>query len=427
VRDEKKGGADFIKVYTLLSRDSYLAIVDEAKKQGLPVAGHVPDAVSLSEASYVGHRTVEHLTGVLLAASSREEEFRRHLVPALAAEQPDAATRAVSRQDASAILASFDSHKAEALYDTLAKNHTTQVPTMVVNRAMAYLNDPEFRRDDRLKYITKVMRRTWDPTTDFRIRTRTADDWAQARANYKKHLEIVSQMHNHGVKILAGTDTTNPYCFPGFSLHDELALLVEAGLSPAAALRTATTEPAAYLGITKTLGTVQAGKAADLVLLDANPLQDIHNTTKIAVVVRDGRVFERASLDQMLREVERIANLPSIHETIAPIIQQRSVQAAVQEYRRLKREAPQQYEFEESELNELGYELLKDKRVDDAIEIFKLNVETFPAASNAYDSLAEAYMIAGNRELAIRNYERSLKLDPRNTNAIAQLRKLRGN
>jgi imidazolonepropionase-like amidohydrolase len=424
VRTEVKNGADFIKVYALLSRDSFMAIMNEAHRLGVPVAGHVPDAVSLFDASHAGQRTVEHLSGVLLAASSREAEFRDRLLKAESSENPDAAGRAVLRQDAAAVLASFDARKAASLYDVLAKNHTTQVPTLVVNRAMAYLNDAAFRRDDRLKYMPRAMRAQWDPTTDFRLRTRTDADWAQARATYGTMAGIVADMHRHGVRLLAGTDTTNPYTFPGFSLHDELALLVEAGLTPLDALRTATSEPAAFLGRSKTLGTIAPGRTADMVLLDGNPLEDIHNTSKIAMVVRDGHVFDRQALDQMLREAERVANLPSIAETLSTMIGERGVEAAVAEYRRLKREAPDRYEFGEDELNGLGYQLLGSKRVADAIEVFKLNVEMFPASGNPYDSLGEAYMIAGQKDLAIRNYQRSLELDRLNTNAVLQLRKL---
>jgi imidazolonepropionase-like amidohydrolase len=424
VRTEVRNGADFIKVYALLSRDSFMAIMNEAHQLAVPVEGHVPDAVSLFDASHAGQRTVEHLSGVLLAASSREAEFRDRLLKAESSENPDAAGRAVLRQDAAAVLASFDARKASSLYDVLAKNHTTQVPTLVVNRAMAYLNDADFRRDDRLKYMPRAMRTQWDPTTDFRLRTRTDADWAQARATYGKMAGIVADMHRHGVQLLAGTDTTNPYTFPGFSLHDELALLVEAGLTPLDALRTATSEPAAFLGRSKTLGTIAPGRTADMVLLDGNPLEDIHNTSKIAAVVRDGHIFDRQALDQMLREAERVANLPSIAETLSTMIGERGVEAAVAEYRRLKREAPDRYEFGEDELNGLGYQLLGSKRVADAIEVFKLNVEMFPASGNPYDSLGEAYMIAGQKDLAIRNYQRSLELDRLNTNAVLQLRKL---
>jgi adenine deaminase len=110
-----------------------------------------------------------------------------------------------------------------------------------------------------------------------------------------------------GVKLLAGTDVPVFVTLPGFDLHRELGLMVEAGLSPAVALRTATLEPARYLGATDSLGTVAAGKLADLVLLDANPLADIHNTTKIRGVVANGRFFDRAALDALLKEVERVA------------------------------------------------------------------------------------------------------------------------
>ena len=128
-----------------------------------------------------------------------------------------------------------------------------------------------------------------------------------ARLVYKKQVELVGMMHQAGVEFLAGTDVQNPYCFPGFSLHDELALLVKAGLTPMEVLQAATRNPARFLGQEKELGTVENGKIADLVLLEANPLEDIRNTTKINSVVLNGRLLERKALDQLLTEVEAAA------------------------------------------------------------------------------------------------------------------------
>jgi cytohesin len=117
-------------------------------------------------------------------------------------------------------------------------------------------------------------------------------------------LKIVGDMKLAGVSLLAGTDTALAYCFPGFALHDELELLVLAGLSPMEALRTATYNPAKYFGQLDSMGTVERGKVADLVLLDANPLQDIRNTQRIAAVVVGGKIFQRAALQKMLAQVE---------------------------------------------------------------------------------------------------------------------------
>ena len=115
-------------------------------------------------------------------------------------------------------------------------------------------------------------------------------------------------MRRAGVRILAGTDLGNPYVYPGFSLHDELALLVQAGLTPLEALQTATINPAKFFGKEKELGTIEKGKLADLVLLDANPLEDINNTRKINAVVLNGRLLDRAALDKLLADVEAAAN-----------------------------------------------------------------------------------------------------------------------
>ena len=118
-------------------------------------------------------------------------------------------------------------------------------------------------------------------------------------------------MYRSGVDILAGTDTLNPYILPGFSLHDELELFVKAGLTPMAALQTATLKPTQYLGLSNSLGTVEPGKIADLVLLDANPLEQIGNTQKIAAVVVNGRFIGKTNLQQLLTQAEQTANTQS--------------------------------------------------------------------------------------------------------------------
>jgi len=145
------------------------------------------------------------------------------------------------------------------------------------------------------------VRQRWERREESRSGNRNApSNDALAKTIYSRYLELVGAMNRAGIPILAGTDTGNPYCFPGFSLHDELALLVKAGLTASEALRTATINPARYLGFEDRLGTVEKGKFADLVLLDASPLDDIHSTQRIAAVVQSGRLLDRKALDKML-------------------------------------------------------------------------------------------------------------------------------
>jgi tetratricopeptide (TPR) repeat protein len=266
----------------------------------------------------------------------------------------------------------------------------------------------------------------WLPKNDFRLSTKGPTDYAMDRRVFRKQLEVVGAMQRAGIRMIAGTDVFNPFAFPGFSLHDELALLVEAGLTPMEALQTATVNAAAYLGQSAATGTIEPGKAADLVLLDANPIENIANTKRISAVVAGGRLLEHRELDALLTEAERIANLKSISEALFRTIESKGIEAAVAQYRDLKQREPNAYDFSEDELNRLGYGLLKAKKIDEAIEIFRLNTEMFPRSGNAFDSLGEAYMIKGDRERAIENYKRSLELDPRNANAVAMLKKLGG-
>jgi imidazolonepropionase-like amidohydrolase len=299
----KKSGADFVKVYSLLPRNIYLAIADEAKKEGIPFVGHVPEYVSAADASDAGQKSMEHLFGVLITCSTRETELRQKVLDAVAAH--DRRAFAVARRQA--FLEAVDSYsgdKAQNLFRRFVANGTWQCPTLIYFRGLAFAMDPESVRDERLKYLPASFTADWVP----RPGTRSVEATENLKKIYRKYLELVGQMHRAGVKILAGTDTLGSFCLPGFGLHDELALFVQAGLTPMEALQTATLNPAAFLGKRDSMGTVEVNRMADLVLLDADPLEDIRNTQKINSVVVNGRLLGRKTLDELFAQVELAAN-----------------------------------------------------------------------------------------------------------------------
>lgn len=306
VADLKKQGVDFIKVYNFLSREAFYAIASEVKEQGIPFAGHVPLSVSAAEATDAGQKSIEHLTGILLACSSQEARLRSTIVDSI--RQSNYSAREVNRLIFSAppeeITKTYDEEKAGALFARFANNGIWQVPTLFILKLITFGND-EYRNDVRLKYMPSFIRAGWEQAGT--NRHSKEEDEARKRL-FQKELEIVGAMHRAGAKFLAGTDTPNPYVFPGFSLHDELALLVQAGFTPMEALQTATRNPAEFLGRLDSLGTIEAGKIADLVLLEANPLADIRNTRSIAAVVLRGKLFPMPRLQEMLVEVEAANN-----------------------------------------------------------------------------------------------------------------------
>jgi len=307
VRKTKDEGYDFVKIYNFLPRRVYFAIADEAKKQGLPFVGHVPNSVSAAEASDAGQKSIEHLQGMLLACSAKEEELRKAM--AVARTTPAAADRALLfRRISEQLLEPCDARKAAALFARFRANGTWHVPTFTVLRSNAYLDDPNHTSDPRLKFMPPAVRELWNPRNDFRFDNVTPEDFALEKKLFQRRLELAGDMHRAGVGLLAGTDVLNPYCFPGFSLHDELEWLVKAGLSPMAALQTATRNPARFLDQLNDFGTVEQGKVADLVLLDADPLQDIKNTRRIAAVVAGGRLLDRKTLQKMLADAGGAAN-----------------------------------------------------------------------------------------------------------------------
>lgn len=301
-------GADFIKVQSNLSHDAYFAIADVCRRDHITFVGHVPDRVTAAEASDAGQKSIEHLTGVLRACSSDEPLLIRKQFAA----GPKKGTTGQSRDRELAwqreLLESYSDQRAAALIEKFLLNKTWQVPTLILLRNDAYPTpETDPTRDPRRKYIPLQVLANWGKGTKDRDKGATTQEFALRASLMQASQRIVGKMNTAGVRIMAGTDTTAPFVFPGSSLHEELGLLVRAGLTPMQALQAATKLPAEFLGRLQTQGTIELGKSADLVLLDANPLDEIQNTQKIRAVILRGKLLDRNSLDGLLTKEENFA------------------------------------------------------------------------------------------------------------------------
>jgi len=313
VKQQRERGADFIKVYSRLSRSAYFAIADEANKCGIPFEGHVPESVTAAEASDAGQKSIEHLTGVADGCSREEESILSELQRQEALFRAPRATMAQKIDSGKSIIRlnmrvveTFDEATAQSLFALFLKNRTWQCPTLTLLRAQ--IDDPLLANDPRLKYLSREVRAKWDAGYYKNVPPEPRAAIVKlSRLQFNESVRLVGLMYRAGVPLLAGTDAMNPQCFPGFGIHDELALLVDAGLSPLAALQAATRNAAEFMGQLGRRGTIEVGKTADLVLLDKDPLADIHNTRSIQAVVLRGKLYQRAALDAMLAKAQTLA------------------------------------------------------------------------------------------------------------------------
>jgi imidazolonepropionase-like amidohydrolase len=307
VHELVRRGVDFIKVQSILGRDAYFAIAAECKREHIPFVGHVPDRITAAEASDAGQHSIEHLTGVLRACSSHEKRLMHEQF--FAARRKNTPAQSHARQLAweRELLRTQSEKFTAALLEEFVHNQTWQVPTLIVLRNVAFPTPSQnFAKDVRTQFIPRKMLGDWQKERAKELKT-SPEDFALREKLLRKSIETVGKMNVMGVHLMAGTDTAAPFVFPGSSLHEELALLVQAGLTPMQALQSATRNPAEFLGRLEEQGTIEQGKLADLLLLDANPLDDIHNTQKIRAVVIRGKLLDRSALDEMLASVTKFA------------------------------------------------------------------------------------------------------------------------
>jgi len=288
-------GVDFLKVYSRLTKEAFMAIADRANEKGIPFAGHIPPSINIWEAMASGMKSSEHMYGILEGSNAEQ---------ALLASQPSS----FSQKSMEIMIDNFDEQLFDSLATVMAESDMWLSPTLTVLRSIAYLDDSTYTNDERMKYLPAFMTSTWNPKNDFRFKDRKPEFYEVSRAKYKKQLSLMGRLANKGVKIIAGTDYPNPYCFPGFSLHDELELMVEGGMTSLQALQAATLNAAIFQNKEDEFGSIEGGKLASMVLLKANPLKDINNTREIEAVILRGEVHTRAALDAMLETASQTAN-----------------------------------------------------------------------------------------------------------------------
>ncbi|SHG45667.1 amidohydrolase family protein [Flagellimonas flava] len=278
-------GIDFLKVYSLLPRDTYMALSRYANSLDFPFVGHVPFTVLPSEAANTGMKSQEHLLEILKECSAQIPDKLLKEIRGM----KDGVQKSVAANNFR--IGSYDAGQANALFGLFAEKEIWHCPTLSMWQKNAWFEE-ELKKDKELfAYLPKYLQAYWTPKYNDHLQNRDNQEYINVKKRlYQLYLEMVRDMHNKGVMLLAGTDMgANPLCFPGIGLHNELKTLVQAGLSPHEALKTATTHPVDFLEIEEDYGSVEVGKVADLVLLDKNPLDNIANLQYVFAVLRDGK------------------------------------------------------------------------------------------------------------------------------------------
>lgn len=291
---------DFVKITdNTLKPDIFLYAVNEAKRRGMKTSAHTPYALTIVQAADAGLSSIEHVDYLIKAGSPKEAEIGADYV----------AGKLTYAQASDAFVETFDKDYARNVYRELAKRRIAVTPTLNMGRILAYLDREDHSKDPGLAYIGPGLRKTYDWRVE-RAAKATPEQVAARHKEYELSKQVMPMLVEAGIPILAGTDAgyLNSFNYPGEGLHDELERYVEAGLTPRQALASATITGSAFLGHSDRYGAVQPNRAADLLILRANPLRSISATRSIEAVVLHGRLLDRRSLDRLLDEAKKKAN-----------------------------------------------------------------------------------------------------------------------
>ena len=295
VQHQAEKGVDYVKFYAHLPPDLARVAIDEAHGFGLKVVGHL-GKTGWHDAARAGIDVILHsaLSGPTweLIPEDQRDDFRDNYLPS--ANYPEDYDPSLFRQWRETV--NLDGPELEELINLLLENKTVVDPNLVVYESIIWGNDPETRERLEPDYAPKPMRTQWRQGLNPGLATWTDEDFAEVQSTWPVFLEIVRRFHERGVPLTAGTDLGNPWITPGPALHREYELLVSAGIPPLEVLTIATANPARALGIIDEVGTVEPGKRADLVILTADPLQDIRNTRAIGAVIKGGQWYGPDSL-----------------------------------------------------------------------------------------------------------------------------------
>jgi imidazolonepropionase-like amidohydrolase len=320
---QKAEGADFIKVINV-PPPTFFAAMSEAKQQGLTMLGHLPPFVEVRSASNAGMRSIEHLgpnEGLLLGCSTDEAALRTSMQqqasshPQIVGGDPAVMAAAIANPMIFTDQGTFDrmQHEfdtySEARCSDLARlfvaNQTWQVPTLIRLRTMELADDPQFPNDPHVRNMPAGTRQLWANVAQKYSAKFSPQQKSVFEQLFAAQLRLVKLFDQSGVPMMTGTDAGGSmWVVPGFSLHQEFDLLSQAGLSPLTVLQMTTLNGAKFLGREATMGTVEAGKNADLVVLAANPLSDVRNLHRIDAVVHSGIYYSRSDLDALQKSGE---------------------------------------------------------------------------------------------------------------------------